>query len=257
MQLIDAETGNHFWAERFDKPVADLFDMQDEVVSRLANTLGGQLTAAEARRAERSTHPDAMDFVFQGKAWWNKGLTPEYMVQARSFFERAKELHPANIEAMVGLAMVDVAVGAALLADNWSERFSAAEVTLGKVLSLAPNHALAHLFLGLVQMFTKRVAQGIAEYECALALDRNLAAAHGLIGYAKYLLGRGASTRHSAFLLATKPRLIDGWYGLALPRCSSTPIPKQLLGCAGVLRQTEITPSPISTSRLRWRSSGR
>ena len=136
--------------------------MQDEVVSRLANTLGGQLTAAEARRAERSTHPDAMDFVFQGKAWWNKGLTPEYMVQARSFFERAKELHPANIEAMVGLAMVDVAVGAALLADNWSERFSAAEVTLGKVLSLAPNHALAHLFLGLVQMFTKRVAQGIA-----------------------------------------------------------------------------------------------
>ena len=43
VQLIDAETGNHLWAERFDKPVADLFDMQDEIVSRLANTLDAQV----------------------------------------------------------------------------------------------------------------------------------------------------------------------------------------------------------------------
>ena len=73
VQLIDAETGNHLWAERFDKPVADLFDMQDEIVSRLANTLNAQLIAAEARRAERSMHPDSMDLYFQGKACLNKG----------------------------------------------------------------------------------------------------------------------------------------------------------------------------------------
>src|SRR6516165_3563839 len=60
VQLIDAETGNHLWDERFDKPIADLLDMQDEIVSRLANTLNAQLIAAEARRAERSLHPDAM-----------------------------------------------------------------------------------------------------------------------------------------------------------------------------------------------------
>ena len=59
VQLIDAETGNHLWAERFDKPVADLFDMQDEIVSRLANALDAELIAAEARRAERSANPDA------------------------------------------------------------------------------------------------------------------------------------------------------------------------------------------------------
>src|SRR5271170_3913644 len=50
VQLIDAESGNHLWAERFDKPLADLFDMQDEIVARLANALGTQLVAAEARR---------------------------------------------------------------------------------------------------------------------------------------------------------------------------------------------------------------
>ena len=53
VQLIDAETGNHLWAERFDKPVADLFDMQDEIVAPLAGALNAQLVAAEARRAEQ------------------------------------------------------------------------------------------------------------------------------------------------------------------------------------------------------------
>src|SRR6202011_4754222 len=72
VQLVDAETGNHLWAERFDKPVADLFDMQDEIVSRLANTLNAQLIAAEARRAERSLQPGTLDLYFQGMACWNK-----------------------------------------------------------------------------------------------------------------------------------------------------------------------------------------
>ena len=77
VQLIDAETGAHLWAERFDKPVADLFEMQDEIVARLANQLGTQLIAAEARRAERAPHPNSMDLYFQGMAWVNKGLESE------------------------------------------------------------------------------------------------------------------------------------------------------------------------------------
>lgn len=64
VQLIDAETNNHIWAERFDKPVVDLFDMQDEIVARLANTLGAQLMEAEAQRSQRSQSPDAMDLYF-------------------------------------------------------------------------------------------------------------------------------------------------------------------------------------------------
>ena len=67
VQLIDAETGNQLWAERFDKPVADLFDMQDEIVSRLANTLNAQLMAAEARRAKR--HRIRMRWTCISRAW--------------------------------------------------------------------------------------------------------------------------------------------------------------------------------------------
>jgi TolB-like protein/class 3 adenylate cyclase len=97
VQLIDAETGNHLWAERFDKPIADLFEMQDEIVSRLANALDAELVTAEARRAEHSPHPDAMDLVFQGSSWFNKGVTPDGLARARSFFEKAIALDPENI----------------------------------------------------------------------------------------------------------------------------------------------------------------
>ena len=207
VQLIDAETGKHLWAERFDKPVADLFDMQDEIVSRLANTLNTQLVEAEARRAERSLHPDAMDLIFQGMACLNKGRTSEYLAQSRSFFEPALALDPKNVEALVGLAVVDAAaVGMALTVER-AARLAAAETALIMALSLAPQHARAHWLLGNIKMFTNRAAQGIAECEQALALDRNLANAHAYIGRAKYLLGRGEETEaHVQEALRLSPR---------------------------------------------------
>jgi len=199
VQLIDAVTGNHLWADRFDKPIADLFDMQDEIVSRLANTLNTQLIEAEARRAERSLHPDAMDLYFQGIAWFNKGLTPEHMTQARGFFERALAINPRSVETLVGMARVDLAMGASVLTDDRAARCSAAEANAIKALSLAPDHALAHLVLGGVYVFTNRAAQGIAECEQALALNRNLAFAHGVIGQAKFFMGRAAETEGHIF----------------------------------------------------------
>jgi TolB-like protein len=65
VQLIDAQTGNHLWAERFDKPLADLFDMQDEIVARLANALNAQTAAAEARRAEQGLPPTRWTSIFR------------------------------------------------------------------------------------------------------------------------------------------------------------------------------------------------
>ncbi len=207
VQLIDAETGNNLWAERFDKPVADLFDMQDEIVSRLANTLNAQLMTAEARRAERLPHPDAMDLCFQGKACTSLGVTPENLAQARKFFERCLALDPGNIEALVGIGLVDVSIGVNFFDDNRAVHLAAAEPALIRALSLAPQHALAHGVLGLLQIQTNRGAQGIAECERALALDRNLAVAHGWIGIAKAYLGRPAETEgHVQEALRLSPR---------------------------------------------------
>jgi hypothetical protein len=109
VQLIDAETGNHLWAERFDKPVADLFDMQDEIVARLASQLSTQLIEAEARRAQRAPLPDSMDLYFQGMASANKGRTPENMAQACGFYEHALALAIRPAAAAPALAMTYLA----------------------------------------------------------------------------------------------------------------------------------------------------
>ncbi len=77
VQLVDAETGSDIWAERFDKPVADLFDMQDEIVARLANELGAEIARAEGARAARTANPDSMDHYFLGLAYFNKGLAKD------------------------------------------------------------------------------------------------------------------------------------------------------------------------------------
>ena len=214
VQLIDAETANHLWAERFDKPVADLFDMQDEIVSLLANTLNAQFIAVEARRAQGSLRPDAMDLIFQGMAWFNKGLTPENMTQARLFFERALALDPGNIDALVGTARVDASTGASFMTNDRVTNLTKAERTLTEVLSMAPQHAFAHAVLGLVQIVTNRAAQGIAECERALALDRNLAHAHAFIGLGKNFLGRSAETEghvHEALRLSPRDTLAHLW----------------------------------------------
>ncbi|MBR0794951.1 adenylate/guanylate cyclase domain-containing protein [Bradyrhizobium jicamae] len=214
VQLIDAETGNHLWAERFDKPVADLFDMQDEIVSRLANTLDAQLVAAEAQRAERSLHPDVMDLYFQGIACLHKGLTNEHMTQARGLFERALALDPGSIEALVGTAIADFNWGVNFSIDDRAAPLAAAEATLIKALSMAPQHAQAHVYLGAVHIFTARAAQGITECEQALVLDRNLASAHGWIGIAKLFLGRDKETEahiHEALRLSPRDIFAHRW----------------------------------------------
>jgi TolB-like protein len=141
VQLIDAETGSHLWAERFDKPLADLFDMQDEIVARLAGALNAQLVAAEARRAEQAPNPDSMDLYFQGLAWYNKGLTPDNVARARSFFDRALSADRDNVDALIASARADVAAGAIPFVTDPAAAFSAAEAKVIKAVSSVPDHA--------------------------------------------------------------------------------------------------------------------
>jgi tetratricopeptide (TPR) repeat protein len=194
VQLIDAETANHLWAERFDKPLADLFDMQDQIVARLANTLSAQLSTAEARRAERAPNPDSIDLVFQGVAWLHRGLTPDYVATARRLLERALALDPANVSGLVGVAGADMTIAISFYCEDRAARLATAEEALTNVLSLAPEYAPAHLLVGILHIHTNRASLGIRRCERALELDRNLAHAHAQIGTGKLFLGQAEAT---------------------------------------------------------------
>ncbi|HXZ15204.1 MAG TPA: adenylate/guanylate cyclase domain-containing protein [Roseiarcus sp.] len=206
-QLIDAATGNHIWADRFDKPLADVFDMQDEIVSRLANQLRAELISAEAERAEHEPNPDSLDYYFRGVAAFNKGRV-ENVTRAKELFEKAVELNPTNVDAIVGVARADVVFGLYRQKER-AERFAAAESQLFKALSIDPRSHWAHLWLGYVQVMSNRAARGIGEFERALSLNRNIGVAHAWTGLAKIMLGRAEETEaHIAEAFRISP--IDG-----------------------------------------------
>src|SRR6266481_6237702 len=117
VQLIDCDTGTHLWAERFDKELADLFEMQDDIVARLAGQLGAQLVEAEARRAEGSPDLDSMDLFFRARALINRGSTAEYLKPAEAFLERALQLDPSNVDALAAKGWVDMDFGAGFITD--------------------------------------------------------------------------------------------------------------------------------------------
>ena len=104
-QLIDAESGAHLWADRFDEDVADLFKLQDEVVARLANTLGLELIKAEAEKGARSKNPDAVDLAMRGWALARPSQqTKEKNEAARALFEQVLKIDPDNADALAGEA---------------------------------------------------------------------------------------------------------------------------------------------------------
>jgi adenylate cyclase len=104
-QLVDADTGAHLWADRFEEDTADLFKLQDQVVARLANTLGVELVKAEAEKGARSKNPDAVDLTMRGQALLQR-RPPEKDKNdaARALFEQALALDPNDSDALAGEA---------------------------------------------------------------------------------------------------------------------------------------------------------
>ena len=214
VQLVDAQNGKHLWAERFDKAVADLFDMQDEIVARLATQLGTVLIAAEAGRAEKTPNPDAFDLYLQGMAWLDKDPRPVNVAQSRAFFARALAIEPDNVGALIGSAGADF--WEAINSENpeSADRFASAEASLLKALSTAPDNAMAHMWLSFVKINSNRAAQGMADAERALALNWNLPRALMAMGLAKLMVGRAEETEgylQEALNLSPRDPLAFNW----------------------------------------------
>ena len=182
-----------------------------------------------------------MDLYFQGLAWANRGPTPDNFAKARSFYDRALTADPDNVDALIGSAWADLMAG--VMGETPTTAFAIAEAKVTKALSSAPDHANGHRLLGHLEILTKRAAQGIAECEHALELDRNLAAAHSTIGLAKIFIGRPEETEtHILEALRLSPAiqmLTPGYISWALRSCISAVTSRRWRGAGGRLRPTD------------------
>ncbi|HZZ26323.1 MAG TPA: adenylate/guanylate cyclase domain-containing protein [Roseiarcus sp.] len=196
-QLIDAESGAHVWADRFEDDVVDLFKLQDEVVVRLARALQVELVNAEAQRSlqDRPQNPDAIDLTMRGSALLNQSFTKANRQEALNLFEQAMALDPTNADALAGAAFIDTTDYASGWFDQNVDLYARAMQRANQALSLNPDQANAHYAKARLIMFKAKpddaasANQVIAEAEAALRADPSYARAYWPMAVGHEFLG--------------------------------------------------------------------
>jgi TolB-like protein/class 3 adenylate cyclase/Tfp pilus assembly protein PilF len=193
VQLIDAESGAHLWADRFDTDRRNLANAQSEIIVRLSRTLNIKLVAAEATRSERgkTIDPDARDFVMRGWNWYNRPTSPTSLKEARQAFQRALEIDPLSNDARIGLAMVlTVGMSTGIATGAASQDLPRAEQLAAEAIERDPSSSKAHEAMGRVRLIERnRLHEARTEFETALALDRNNLGAVRQLGWTSLHLG--------------------------------------------------------------------
>jgi adenylate cyclase len=220
-QLIDAQSGAHLWADRFEEDVADLFKLQDQVVARLANTLGVELIKAEAQRDERISHPDAFDLTMRGRALQmqdQEQRTKENNNAARAMFERALAIDSNDAGALAGEAstyMVDRIFGWA----NPDVDYDAKVVGLAnRSIAIDPDDARGYAVKSLYLTNGNHPVEGLRAAEAGLAVNPNDAALHASRGLAENYLGhfeQGISEVGQAMRLSPRDPNTGAWHDFA------------------------------------------
>jgi len=177
VQLLDAESGAHVWADRFDTNRSNLAETQSEITARLATTLNLELIRDAGRRIERehASNPDARDFVMRARASFIQPLSAAPHRRALDFLEQALALDPTSLDAKILMANIltsDVGDGLSGSVEQDKER---AERLIHETLERDSNHSYAHGTLGMLRRLQERWAESQVEFETAIVLNPNAA----------------------------------------------------------------------------------
>jgi TolB-like protein/predicted Zn-dependent protease len=218
VQLNDVATGSHIWAERYDRELADVFAVQDEITEAIVAAIEPQLYAAENFRARRKL-PDSMDawdLVMRALShYWR--VTRQDNVVAQALLEKATAIDPHYGQAF-GVLATSHSFSAHM---GWEDMATAAPIAerAAAVAILADSEdPWAHFALGCVYLFARRFDDSLAEFEAALRLNPNFSMAQGYYGLALAYCGRweeAASAAQRALRLSPRDPLAAVYCGIA------------------------------------------
>jgi len=194
VELIDAESGAQVWGDRFETTLRNLAEAQSEITGRLARTLNLQLVQAVGRQIdkEQPVNPDAQDFIMRGWALYQRAQAAASREDAKQAFERALQIDPRSYDAKLGIAsvlVVDLATGS----DQPEEDEAQAKSLLDELLARDPNRSQLHAMIALLRRVQNRLPESRIEWERAIELDPNNAAAYGQLGTTMIYLGDPAA----------------------------------------------------------------
>jgi adenylate cyclase len=192
VQLVDAESGAHVWAERSETDRRNLAEAQSEITGRLARTLNVELVRDSGRRIEleRADDPDARDLVMRGWAWYYRPFSATTYKEARRDFERALEIDPRSVDARIGLATSLLGNISGGWSSSEQQDQARAEQLLLEALERDTNRSMAHVAMGILRRLQLRLGESKMEFETAIALDRNNARAIFQLGQTMMWLGQ-------------------------------------------------------------------
>jgi adenylate cyclase len=178
-QLIEAETGNHVWANRYDRDLADIFAVQDEITHALTTALTPAIADAELRRAIRKP-PESLDAwaAYQRGLWHLSKANSEDDTIAQNFFRQAIDLDPTFAPGYSALALAQLQAAAIYQKLSLAEAQSSAEALARRAVSLDGADAEARSCLGWALQARGELDGALVEIERALAMSPNLAVAH-------------------------------------------------------------------------------
>jgi adenylate cyclase len=184
-QLVDATTGNHIWAERYDRDATDVFAVQDEITSSVATAIQPALEQTERDRALRKP-PDSLDAweSYQRGLWHFLKADAQENERSRGFFKRALALDPGFAPAHAGLALTYAWDAIFFNRDSQPRVVPLCEEQARKCISLDPMEPSGHMVLSTDLVFLDRRQEAVSEANIAVAINPNYAWAHGFLGSA-------------------------------------------------------------------------
>jgi adenylate cyclase len=184
-QLIDAETGGHLWADRFDRELSDVFAVQDEVTRRIVDALKIKLSPSEAAMldAVKTTNSKAHDsFLLGREVLWGTIRNRDVFERSTDLFAQAIAEDPSYGEPYAGLAMAQVLNWQFHWTDDWSQSLEKAERHVDLALQKSPQIAFVHYVASVFYLWKKDLDRSAAEADAALNLNPNYAQAHNSRG---------------------------------------------------------------------------
>jgi len=184
-QLIDAETGGHLWADRFDRELSDIFAVQDEVTRRIVDALKIKLSPGETAILDtvKTTNSKAHDFFLVGReVLFGTNRNREAFERSTDLFAQAIAEDPSYGEPYAGLAMARVLNWQNHWTDDWSQSLEKAERDLDLALQKSPQVAFVHYVAAVFYLWKKDLDRSAAEADAALNLNPNYALAHNSRG---------------------------------------------------------------------------
>jgi adenylate cyclase len=220
MQLIRADTNHHIMAQRYDRDLTDLFELQDEIAHTIAGAIEPELLKFERERiAERPPRSEDAYELYQRGVWHHYRHSKADNLEAQAYFRRALATEPQYPQALAGLSLAVCNAGYLGWAENPEKNYAEAFELAQRAITLDPRYPNARYALATACMYTHRRERAIAELEEAIKLNPSFAAAYALLGHLLTYVGQPGETiplvEKGIRLSPNDPRLFIWLPGLA------------------------------------------